>query len=150
MKIKYVGLKDFEDAFSGETGKTWGPGVEHDIEDLALCKRMLNHPDVFAMADGAPVKEPATPPAAPSGAEGQPGEKAPQTDDNGNVPGADDAPRAKWIMRTDNGKPLVLDTLDRDTLHKLAEEAGLQVRANARAETVAERLAEAFPWTEET
>ena len=56
MKIKYVGLKQFEDAFNGMTGVTWGPGVEHDIGD-DVAARMLNHPDVFALA-GAAVKEP--------------------------------------------------------------------------------------------
>lgn len=136
MKIKYVGLKQFESAFSNETGVTWAPGAVHDIKDVALAARMLKHPDVFAVADTASAERPPAPPAPPP-------------DETGNVPGADDAPRAKWIMRTDDGKPLVLDALDRDTLHKLADEAGLKIHANAKAETVAARLAEAFPWAEE-
>lgn len=145
MKIKYVGLKQFEDAFKGETGVTWGPGVEHDI-DAAIAARMLKHPDVFALS--ASVKEPETPkqPEAPAlVAEAQePQEEAQQTDDTGNVPGVEDAPKAEHIMRTDSGKPLVLDTLDLATLRELAKEQGIKV-GNSGAERIRERLAEAFP-----
>lgn len=60
MKIKYVGLKDEETAFSPETGIVWYPGSAHDVPD-AIGKRMLAHPDVFALA--AAVTSPAPPPA---------------------------------------------------------------------------------------
>jgi hypothetical protein len=49
MKLKYVGLKDREDAFSDVTGIVWGPGVVEDIKDEELAKRMLKHPDVFEL-----------------------------------------------------------------------------------------------------
>lgn len=53
MKLKYVGVKlDGETAFSGETKITWHPGDEHDVDDK-LAQKMLNHPDVFALADDA-------------------------------------------------------------------------------------------------
>lgn len=116
MKIKYVGLKDFEDAFRTESGVTWGPGASHDIKDGSLATRMLSHPDVFA-ADEA-VKEDSKP------AEGN------------------DKP--KLLMQTTAGV-IDLSLLDKDQLHALAKEQGLTIGGNAKAETVASKLAEAFP-----
>lgn len=159
MKFKYVGKKQQETAFFDKTGIVWTPDAVHDVANLETGKAMLKHPDVFEPVEEAPTlgladaAKPPAPPApppeeTPPAQEGQPADSS-QTDETGNVPGADDAPRAKWIMRTDDGKPLVLDALDRDTLHKLADEAGLKIHANAKAETVAARLAEAFPWADE-
>jgi hypothetical protein len=52
MKLKYVGVKlDGETAFSGETKITWRPGDEHEVPD-SIARKMLGHPDVFALADG--------------------------------------------------------------------------------------------------
>lgn len=125
MKIKYVGLKDFEDAFHTETGVTWGPDVSHDIKpDIAA--RMLRHPDVFEV-DAAPADEK------------KPDDKKPADD---KVPEAPPAP--KFVMQTADGV-LALDELDKDTLHQLAKESGIEVHANAAAKTVAAKLAEAFP-----
>jgi hypothetical protein len=64
MKLKYVGLKqDGETAFSHETKiERWFLGDAHDIADEKLARRMLGHPDVFALdesaAKAAPVKAP--------------------------------------------------------------------------------------------
>ena len=140
MKIKYVGLKQFEDAFSGETGKTWGPGIEHDI-DPAIAARMLRHPDVFALADGAPVKEPET--LSLSDAVVVTPVADEQGSDTGNVPNAEEQPKAKHIMQTEEG-PLVLDFLDKDTLKQLAKEADIAV-GNSGADKIRQKLAEAFP-----
>lgn len=127
MKIKYVGLKDFEDAFHTETGVTWGPDVSHDIKpDIAA--RMLRHPDVFAMAE---ADEPGD--KKPAGDEKPEGDKVPEA-----------PPAPKFAMQTADGV-LALDELDKETLHKLAKEAGIEVHANAAAKTVAAKLAEAFP-----
>ena len=147
MKIKYVGLKDFEDAFSSETGKTWGPGIEHDI-DPAIAARMLRHPDVFALADGAPVKEPATLSLSDAVvvtpvADEQDDDDQDDASDTGNVPNAEEQPKAKHIMQTKSG-PLTLDALDKDTLKALAKELGVAV-GNSGAEKIREKLVEAFP-----
>ena len=48
------------------------------------------------------------------------------------------------FMQTADG-PLDLSKLDKDQLHALAKESGVQVHHKAKAETVAAKLAEAFP-----
>jgi len=142
MKIKYVGLKGFEDAFKGETGKTWGPGVEHDIEDAGLCARMLKHADVFALADGVPVKEPEVLTVQPVD------EPIPVEPDHEQVatPEGDkgpEEPSGKHVMQTSSG-PLALDSLDKDTLKALAKELDIAV-GNSGEEKIRQKLAEAFP-----
>lgn len=141
MKIKYVGLKGFEDAFKGETGKTWGPGVEHDIED-AVAARMIKHPDVFALVDGVPVKEPEALTVQPAD------EPIPVDPDHEQVaaPEGDkgpEEPAGKHVMQTSSG-PLALDGLDKDTLKALAKELDIAV-GNSGEEKIRQKLAEAFP-----
>ena len=134
MKIKYVGVKDFEDAFVNETGLTWGPGVEHDISDESLAARMLKHPDVFAEA-GDSVKEPEQPAADESA------EDAPATE---GLPAQEDQPqKPQFVMQTEEGA-LVLDFLDKDTLKQLAKEADIAV-GNSGPDKIRQKLAEAFP-----
>lgn len=139
MKIKYVGKKDAETAFSAETGITWTPGAEHDIPSLSLCKRMLNHPDVFE-----PVVEEQAP-AAETSTEGAKGlSDAPNKTE---APAGDDKPAegaAKLLMQTTAGV-LDLSLLTKDQLHALAKEQGMSIHPNAKAETVAAKLAETFP-----
>lgn len=126
MKIKYVGLKEFEDAFKGMTGVTWGPGVEHDIGD-DVAARMLNHPDVFALA-GAAVKEPESLSLADVAAD----------------PAQEDQPhKPQLVMQTEEGA-LVLDFLDKETLKQLAKEANIAV-GNSGPDKIRQKLAEAFP-----
>jgi hypothetical protein len=150
MKLQYVGCKPFEDAFKSETGVTWAPGVSHEIADPAIAARMLKHPDVFAAADEAkaPAQAPAQDPApAPEPAkEPEQITEAPQADETGNVPNAEDQPKAEFIMKTENG-PLALDALDKDTLKQLAKEAGISV-GNSGADKIRAKLVEAFPVTE--
>lgn len=117
MKIKYVGLKERETAFQSETGVEWGPGIEHDIKDEALCARMLKHSDVFAVAD----------------------ETEPDSGTN-----TETAPTEALFMQTAAGV-LDLSNLTRDELHALAKESNITVHHKAKAETVAAKLAEAFP-----
>lgn len=138
MKIKYVGLKQFEDAFEAETAVTWGPGVEHDIADPDLCTRMLKHPDVFAVS-GSTVKEPA------SNAKVDTVTVTPVDDasEAGNVPQADEQPKAQHIMQTEKG-PLVLDALDKATLKELAKELDVPV-GNSGEDKIRQKLVEAFP-----
>lgn len=144
MKIKYVGLKSFEDAFSGETGKTWGPGVEHDIADAGLCARMLKHPDVFALVDGAAVKEPEvltlTDTVTVQPIPVQPDHEQVATPEGDKGP---EEPAGKHIMQTSSG-PLALDGLDKDTLKALAKELDITV-GNSGEEKIRQKLAEAFP-----
>lgn len=144
MKIKYVGLKDFEDAFRGDTGKTWGPGVEHDIEDAALCARMLRHPDVFAVSDGAAVKKPKAPTASSDVVSAPVADQIPVEPGHDQVatPEGDKGPR--YVMRTDSGE-LLLDDLDKATLRELAKEAGLKIHHAKSEDYFRESLAAAFP-----
>lgn len=127
MKMKYVGLKDFEDAFSSETGVTWGPGVEHEISDPAMVARMLKHPDVWAVSETKAKKAPAPEPV-----------KTDKPDDNGDS----GSTQAKFLMQTEEGA-LVLDDLDKDTLRKLAKEAGLKIHHTKPEEFFREALANA-------
>lgn len=142
MKIKYVGLKEHETAFSGETGVTWGPGVEHDIADADLCARMLKHPDVFALA-GATVKEPESLSLADAVTVTPVDDDQDDASETGNVPQADEQPRAKYLMQTDEGA-LVLDALDKATLKELAKELDVAV-GNSGEEKIRQKLVEAFP-----
>lgn len=140
MKIKYVGLKQFEDAFNGMTGVTWGPGVEHDIGD-DVAARMLNHPDVFALA-GAAVKEPESlslaDVATVKTADDPVAEDAPAD------PAQEDQPhKPQLVMQTEEGA-LVLDFLDKETLKQLAKEANIAV-GNSGPDKIRQKLAEAFP-----
>lgn len=145
MKIKYVGKKECETAFSNETGITWEQGAVHDISNLALCKRMLNHPDVFEHVEEeqkpiAPVQGPNTDGGAGL-SDAKPKADA-QTGDEKPTEGA-----AKLLMQTTAGV-LDLALLDKDQLHALAKEQNLSIHPNAKAETVAAKLAAAFPVTE--
>lgn len=145
MKFKYVGKKERETAFSEVTGVVWEPGSEHDIADKAVAKRMLAHPDVFepvALADAAPAAEgdglsavatTATEPVKPAAAQPQ----DPQ------APADTDKPEALAMMT--KAGPLDLSTLDKAQLHQLAKDEGVDIHPNAKAETVAKRLAEMFP-----
>lgn len=117
MKLKYVGLKERETAFQSETGVEWWPGIEHDIKDEALCARMLKHPDVFAVAD----------------------ETEPDSDTN------PDTEQTKALFMQTAAGVLDLSKLTRDELHALAKESNITVHHKAKAETVAAKLAEAFP-----
>jgi hypothetical protein len=87
-RIKYVGAKeDGEAAFADQTRiARWLPGDSHDIPDPALCARLLQHPDVFALDKGkgsspAPVQPPApaVPPAPAPTVAGDLGEKVSAT-----------------------------------------------------------------------
>jgi len=133
MKIKYVGLKDFEDAFRSETGLTWGPGVEHEIEDPAMVARMLRHPDVWAVSESKAKKAPAP---APEG----------KTDDKSDDNGGEGGNQAKFLMQTEEGE-LVLDDLDKDTLRKLAKELEIKIHHTKSEDHFREELAKAFPVT---
>lgn len=140
--IEYIGKKASRADTVAGTKVVWnGPGDVQEVPDLAVFK-LLKHPDVWALV----ASKPQTPKQAeaPVVEESPTAEAKPQTDDTGNVPGVEDAPKAEHIMRTDSGKPLVLDTLDLATLRELAKEQGIKV-GNSGAERIRERLAEAFP-----
>lgn len=142
MKIKYVGLKDEETAFSPESGIVWTPGLSRDIADASLAARMLKHPDVFAIDDSSepPAKTKAS---APAPAPSQPA--APITLGAGAVipPTPTNVP-ATFVMATPAG-PLVLDTLEKAELRKLAFEKKVSFHPNSGAPTLRKVLAEAFP-----
>ena len=55
-KIKYIGKKPTKQDNVAGTGKTWnGAGDVQEVSDLA-AERLLKHPDVFALDDGAATK----------------------------------------------------------------------------------------------
>jgi hypothetical protein len=143
MKFKYVGKKERETAFSEATGIVWEPGSEHDIADKAVAKRMLAHPDVFepvALADAAPAAEGDGLSAVATTTATKPADAPPQEPQ---APAEADKPAA-LVMMTKAG-PLDLSTLDKAQLHQLAKDEGVDIHPNAKAETVAKRLAEMFP-----
>ena len=61
MKLKYVGCKEEETAFSVETDIVWYPGSVEEVSDK-FASRMLQHPDVFARADDDMAQPPAKAP----------------------------------------------------------------------------------------
>lgn len=130
MKIKYVGVKkDGETAFSRETKiEAWLPGDSHEINDPVLAKKMLQHPDVFAVDEGetAPVPTPAqTPAPTPAPTE------APAA-------GLTLAPGAKVEPTAD---PLAnIDSMEAPELHALAKSLGVKVHPNSGATKVREAL----------
>lgn len=127
MKLKYVGLKNEETAFSPETGITWTPGSSHDVADL-IAKRMLAHPDVFALDESKGKAAPAAAPAPADPPAGTDGESA----------------EPEFVIATSEG-PLTLDGMDRDTLVALAKEAGLKHHHNAGIDKLRALLMAAFP-----
>ena len=137
MKIKYVGKKEAETAFSAESGITWTPGAEHDIANVSLCKRMLNHPDVFEQV--AEEQKPAASTEGGKGLSDAPVKPEAQAAENKPTEG-----HAKPLMQTTAGV-LDLSLLSKDELHALAKEQGMSIHPNAKAETVAAKLAETFP-----
>jgi hypothetical protein len=68
-KIKYVGKKPEESAFSELTGIVWAPGASHEVPDEHAA-RLLQHTDVFARDEGkaskAAARAAASAPAAPA------------------------------------------------------------------------------------
>lgn len=138
MKMKYVGLKDFEDAFSSETGVTWGPGVEHEISDPAMVARMLRHPDVWAVAESKAKKASAPAPVPTADTAGE-GDGEGDGDQSGEEPVG-----ATYLMQTAEG-PLSLDGLDKATLRELAKEAGLKIHHTKAEDFFRAELAKAAP-----
>jgi hypothetical protein len=62
MKLKYVGLKaGGESAFQAQTGIYWMPGDVKEVANPATAAKMLQHPDVFAPADGEALTSTASP-----------------------------------------------------------------------------------------
>lgn len=133
MKLKYVGLKDEETAFSPETGITWTPGSSHEVPDQ-LAKRMLAHPDVFALdtAKPAPAKVATQAPPPPP-----PPPPAPPASTVKEVKG-------EFVIGAPDG-PMVLDGMDRETLLALAKESGLKPHPNTGVEKLQLMLVDAFP-----
>ncbi len=129
MKIKYVGLKEEETAFSPESGIVWNPGSSHEVPD-GLARRMLAHPDVFAVDEGkrAPAKTETTPPPPPA----PPEQRA-------------TPPKGEFVISAPDG-PLVLDGLERDVLWNLANEAGLKPHVNLGIPKLQALLMERFPF----
>ena len=151
MKIKYVGKKDREAAFSEVTGIVWEPGSEHDITDKAIAKRMLAHPDVFepaalaAKQDTAPAEDAGLSAIAPTSST-EPTGSTPSNQEQAPKPPEDkeNAPAGELVMMTKAG-PLNLSALDKEQLQQLAKDEGLDIHPNTKAENIAKRLAETFP-----
>lgn len=126
MKLNYVGQKtDGETAFSEKTGITWMPGDSFEVSD-AHAALMLNHPDVFALADaevetaaGLADATPAAPVAADAGTDTQ------------------------WATAPD-GTHLLLSDMTKEQLHACAKQYGIEVHPKCGAAKVIEALQSAF------
>ncbi|MDZ7892328.1 MAG: hypothetical protein U5L73_11300 [Rhodoferax sp.] len=152
MKIKYVGVKqDGETAFASLSGiERWMPGDSFEVKD-GVATRMLQHPDVFALADSAAVPQAKTAapqitlaPAAP--------QSAPTTDDNAVdpaalslSPGAVVENPAPVSITLADGTVKVLDGLDKPALYELTKELGLKVHPALGPAKLIAALQEAFP-----
>lgn len=124
MKIKYVGLKDEETAFSHKTGIVWTPGDSHEIRDAAMAKQMLQHPDVFAEDTG---------------------EDSTKLQNSTAVPSESTGAKAKTTIKLQDGTVKDLDGMDKEALHALAGELKVKVHHAAGAAKVVEALLAAFP-----
>ena len=126
-KIKYVGLKERETAFSVETSIVWTPDAVESV-DLKHVALMLKHPDVFALVD-APVgladAKSTEPPAPPV-----------------NAP-TDKGKLVQWA-NTPDGEMVVLSDMSREELHALAKAHGVKVHHTSGASKVIEALQAAF------
>ena len=119
MKIKYIGQKtDGETAFIAETQITWMPDAEHDIP-AAVAERMLNHPDVFALADAT--------------------SSAPAAEDKPADTGTD----TQWATAPD-GKHLLLSDMSKEQLHECAKQYGVKLHPMTGAPKAIEALQAAF------
>jgi len=150
MKIKYVGVKvDGETAFAHLSGVAlWMDGDEYEIKD-DVAKRMLQHPDVFALAD---KQEPDTQTTT---------QTTTQTADTTSLtltPGAEvkapestepKDPAEPVASITVEGKVIVLDGLGKDELHDLAKRLGVAVHHASGPDKVIAALQAAFPATAE-
>ena len=132
MKIKYVGVKaDGETAFAYLSGVAlWMDGDEHEIKD-DVAKRMLQHPDVFALADTQTANQ--TPDAA----------ILTQADSQESTEPKDPTEPAASI--TADGEVIVLDGLGKDELHDLAKRLGVAVHHASGPDRVIAALQTAFP-----
>lgn len=123
-KIRYVGLKQEESAFSNVTGITWAQGTVESV-DIKHVAAMLNHPDVFelaeesigGLADAKPT--PAAPVTIPTLGEAAVGEAASSTDP--------------------------LDAMTREELHALAKERGIKVHHSSGAAAVIKAIRDVQP-----
>lgn len=119
MKIKYVGLKEGgETAFSELSGiERWMPGDTYEVKDDA-AKRMLQHPDIWAIAEDQ----------KPS-AEAQPTESGPQV----------------AAISLPDGTTQALDGMSKEALHELAKALGVRVHHLSGSDKVTKALVAAFP-----
>lgn len=154
MKIKYVGAKiDGETAFANLSGiERWMPGDSFDVKD-GVATRMLQHPDVFALADSETVPQAKTTapqitlaPAASQSA------TVTVTDDNAVnpaalslSPGAVVENPAPVSITLADGTVKVLDGLDKPALYELTKELGLKVHPAFGPAKLIAALQEAFP-----
>lgn len=127
-KIKYVGLKERETAFSVETSIVWTPGAVESV-DLKHVEAMLKHPDVFALADA---------PQAMGLADVQPvkADETPKT--IGEVPAKTDRIPADALSPD-------LTAMSREELHALAKARGVKVHHTSGAAKVIEALQAPHP-----
>lgn len=119
-KIKYVGLKERETAFSVETSIVWTPGAVESV-DLKHVATMLKHPDVFALADE---------PASMGLADKAPAKASVKTETT--------------AAAVDETEQPALDTMSREELHALAKARGIKVHHTSGAAKVIEALQDAF------
>lgn len=135
-QVKYVGKKQSEAAFSDETDIIWTPGSSHPIADEGLARRMLRHPDVFAIDETPPAASnaPGLGDATPKDATVLPewvtdGISLGMTDEELQTIAASGGPDS------DEGKPLY-----KAALHAVAKKRGLELHPNTGPDKVIEAL----------
>jgi hypothetical protein len=131
MRLKYIGLKeDGETAFSHLSGiDRWMQGDENEVKD-DVAKRMLLHPDVFALAGES--SEPAVNTVDPSTITLAPGATVSEGTTN-------------QAFITVDGQAVDLSGLDKAQLHDLAKRLDVEVHHASGAAKVIEALQAAFP-----
>ena len=135
MKIKYVGTKEGgETAFSHVSGiALWLAGDVHEIRD-DVAKKMLEHPDVFALDVPDAGQVASTGKTQADGAQGLQKTTEQSTQKSGDV-----------ISIAANGEVIALNGLTKAQLHELAKRLDVKVHQASGADKVVEALQAAFP-----
>lgn len=129
-KIKYIGLKERETAFSVETSIVWTPDTVESV-DLKHVEAMLKHPDVFALAD------------APVGlADAKPVAVLPDGTGNESAPPAN---KPSTQISIPDGPLVEMSHLDKAGLQALAKAHGVTFHHSHGAPKLIELLQAAFP-----
>lgn len=129
-KIQYIGKKPQRIDTVAGTGIVWAGNGDVQLVPSDAAKRMLQHPDIWAIAeDQEPSNEPAGEPTPTPSAEAEPAESGPQV----------------AAISLPDGTIQALDGMSKEALHDLAKALGVRVHHLSGADKVTEALVAAFP-----